>query len=558
MAAWLAAAALVIVVPSLVASTLDLELALLRAMRLDAALSYVLLGGAVLWTARHPGAGGRLGAALLAAGAVSIGGLTSARYVTVGHPGPAALVGMSPLTAVAVVVLGLATILAVFGKGRPMVVGLSVTGGVVGLLGLLTTAFGAAPPPILADATTISPQSAATAILLGVAVTTLLPGGGPLALFWGHSDVSRLSRRMLAAAIGVPIALALLRLRGEQAGWYDTAYGVALSVIGTVVLLVLVIWRGGLAARQAEFERELAQQERDRVFDLSLDMLAVAAPDGRFVRVNPAWEGILGYPRRELLGRPFLEFVHPDDVDATAYETRKLFDEGKQVHGFQNRYRHADGRWLWLEWTAQPSPDRTRVFAVARDITTRKLEEERLIKRAAALAVRNERLAERAVRDPLTTLHNRRYFDEAVARMDAGLRDRGDQQPVSAIVFDLDNFGAFNKQFGHQAGDVVLRHFADILRRRFRGGDLIARYGGEEFAAVLPGASRQDAAAAAEWVRHRLVAEPITFDGQPLHATVSAGCAELADGSAMRDLLAAADVALTMAKRAGRNTVVEA
>jgi diguanylate cyclase (GGDEF)-like protein/PAS domain S-box-containing protein len=396
------------------------------------------------------------------------------------------------------------------------------------------------------------------ALVLSIGVLTLLPDGGPLSLLTGDSPASRLSRRLLIAATTVPVGLAWLRLRGEAAGLYDTAYGVALSVVAAIVLLTISIWAGGLAARRAELQAEAAQQERDRFFDLSLDMLAVAGPDGRYQRLNPAWRAVLGYSDDELLGRPYIDFVHPDDRDATIRETGRLFTQGKTVRGFQNRYRNREGGYRWLEWTATPSADGSAVYAVARDITTRKLEEDRSVRRAATLEVRNERLADRAMRDALTGLHNRRYFDQAVERLIAKRQRGADREPISAIMFDLDHFGRFNKEYGHQAGDVVLRRFADILRRRFRGKDLLARFGGEEFVVVLDGARGDDAVKAAEFVRERLAAEPVAFDGRGLHATVSAGCAELSETMSAADLITVADVGLSLAKRAGRNTVVAA
>ena len=167
-----------------------------------------------------------------------------------------------------------------------------------------------------------------------------------------------------------------------------------------------------------------------------------------------------------------------------------------------------------------------------------------------------------AIRDPLTGLYNRRYFDEAVERVIAGWnRATGSgRKSVAAIVFDLDFFGDFNKQHGHQVGDLVLRAFAGILRARLRATDLVARLGGEEFIVVLEGATRADAERLADEVREALKRQELrNEDGDRLTVTVSAGCAQLDEGQATRELLLrTADVALFMAKRAGRDRVVAA
>jgi diguanylate cyclase (GGDEF)-like protein len=194
------------------------------------------------------------------------------------------------------------------------------------------------------------------------------------------------------------------------------------------------------------------------------------------------------------------------------------------------------------------------------------LEGLQLLSSSAALAVANAFLhaevAESAVRDPLTGLYNRRHFDDALDRMLAAHRRErlSGWRPLSAIVFDLDHFGIFNKAHGHQVGDDVLRAFADVLLSRFRGSDLVARLGGEEFIVVLDRADREEAVAAANEIRERLAARTVRAeDGAELQVTVSAGCAELDRTHATRDsLLRTADVALFMAKRAGRDRVVAA
>jgi PAS domain S-box-containing protein len=123
-------------------------------------------------------------------------------------------------------------------------------------------------------------------------------------------------------------------------------------------------------------ERQRARDELSLLFSLSPDMLCIAGLDGYLKRVNPAWEKTLGYSEAELLSRPYLEFVHPDDVEATRTEAAKLFS-GSQVVHFENRYYHKDGTIRWLLWAAAPPQnDQAFVYAAARDITERKAAEE--------------------------------------------------------------------------------------------------------------------------------------------------------------------------------------
>ncbi len=118
----------------------------------------------------------------------------------------------------------------------------------------------------------------------------------------------------------------------------------------------------------AELERRLGQLRQFKTFfELCPDLLCIASTDGFFKRVNPAFETTLGWKAEDLLAKPFLDFVHPDDVEPTLREIAKL-SAGIPTISFENRYRCADGSYKHLEWTSHPEADGT-LYAVARDIT---------------------------------------------------------------------------------------------------------------------------------------------------------------------------------------------
>ena len=119
-----------------------------------------------------------------------------------------------------------------------------------------------------------------------------------------------------------------------------------------------------------ETRRKIRELE-ERFFDLSIDMLCFLDFSGYFKRLNPAWERALGFTRAELMSKPFIEFVHPDDRAATLNQNRAVRGGG-QALGFENRYLCKDGSYRWLLWNAAPDSAQQVIYSVARDITDRK------------------------------------------------------------------------------------------------------------------------------------------------------------------------------------------
>lgn len=118
-------------------------------------------------------------------------------------------------------------------------------------------------------------------------------------------------------------------------------------------------------------EAEEALIKSDRIFKHSIDMLCIAGFDGYFKTLNPAWFRILGWSEDELLSKPWIEFVHPDDRESTSNVRLSLVD-GKEVYQFENRYLCKDGSFRWLSWNSFPYAGEKLIYAVARDISYRK------------------------------------------------------------------------------------------------------------------------------------------------------------------------------------------
>jgi PAS domain S-box-containing protein len=158
----------------------------------------------------------------------------------------------------------------------------------------------------------------------------------------------------------------------------------ALAWLPATALLVYLLGRGLLRRRRAE-------RQVDDIFDLSPDLLCVAGLDGYLKRVNPAFEHTLGYTAAELLARPLLEFVHPQDRERTA-EMVAALSKGRRVSDFESRYIRADGTVRWLQWNTRTLPEDGLMYAAARDVTQNRMltHEQAALRRVATLVAEGD------------------------------------------------------------------------------------------------------------------------------------------------------------------------
>ncbi len=267
-----------------------------------------------------------------------------------------------------------------------------------------------------------------------------------------------------------------------------------------------------------------------RLFEMTSDLLATVSLDGRFTLLNPAWEQVLGWTRAELQAKPMHEFIHPDDVEQTLALILAGNHRPAHLENFTNRYRHRDGSWRWLLWSARCDGDTW--YAAAKDVTDRMW------------------LEHQALRDPLTQLPNRLLLmdrtRQALSRLD---RSGG---VVALLFIDLDRFKAVNDTFGHDVGDRLLISVAERLAEMMRDSDTVARLGGDEF--VILGEeieSDEEALALADRVVQTLK-EPFQVGGVEVSMPASVGVSITHDGETdPESMLREADVAMYRAKGAG-------
>jgi polar amino acid transport system substrate-binding protein len=277
--------------------------------------------------------------------------------------------------------------------------------------------------------------------------------------------------------------------------------------------------------------------------------VALIDKDGHPAMANRALQEMLGYNEDELKGMSFHEFTHPDDIPLSDTLFKELM-AGKRDHfKMEKRYitKSDDEVWgsLGVSILRHSGDSTATIIATIEDITERKKAEQILI--------------EQSTTDNLSTLANRRLFDEFLGK--EWRRSARYQSDFSIIMLDIDYFKSFNDHYGHPAGDNCIRKIGTAIKAIVkRPGDLAARYGGEEFSIILPSTDITGAMAIATQIKKSINALAIPHDQSEIsdHVTVSIGIASAVAtaNSRHQELLEQADQALYTAKREGRNRIV--
>jgi len=275
----------------------------------------------------------------------------------------------------------------------------------------------------------------------------------------------------------------------------------------------------------------LSAADYERLCLISGGLIAITGDGGVIEHVNQAWQQTLGWAPEELVGRPYDELLHPDDLEATLAILASSRESG--IQDFENRYRTSGGTWRTLRWRADFRDGRW--FCAAQDVT------------------RNRQLEFDVLRDPLTGVLNRAACLDRLAHALARARRGG--RAIAVLFIDLDGFKAVNDSFGHAIGDAVLTAVAQRLDDAVRRSDSLARLGGDEFVVL---AEDIEAPETVERLAERIgqaLREPFPVPDGAAKLGASIGVVVAGTGTAA-EVLRQADVAMYRAKSGGRDRAV--
>ena len=301
---------------------------------------------------------------------------------------------------------------------------------------------------------------------------------------------------------------------------------------------------------------DLVPVARSYVIENMGDGILVLDTQNRIVDINPAMQTFLEGKLSFYAGKNAADIFQTWTEDAESLWEE--MDTRVELKLPQNPSRY-------LDLHVTPLFDRNHLLngrlMVFHDITERKQVEkrlryvnDRLQSQLIEIGLLQSKLREQAIRDPLTNLFNRRYLEETLDRELA--RASREAYSICLLMIDLDHFKRINDSYGHEAGDCVLKTYAETLSRECRRGDFACRYGGEEFVVVMPNISRETAYERAEALRQTLNALSIPYEGHSLSITISMGIACYPGNGLTRDaVLRAADQAMYAAKEAGRDHI---
>ncbi|MEG3640046.1 two-component system response regulator [Magnetococcus sp. PR-3] len=346
------------------------------------------------------------------------------------------------------------------------------------------------------------------------------------------------ARRMLSALRGETEQISgetLFRTRGGKK--------IPISFNAAPILDGHFLSGGVLSFRDIRDKREKEENLKlaAKIFEYSQEGLLVLGPDRYFVDVNPAFSYITGYTREEVIGKgPNL--LRSDRHDEHFYEEiwTSVDEDGRWQGEIWRKRKNGEEfpEWLSISAIKDSNAQITHYVGLFSDITTRKIAE--------------EKLKHQAHHDPLTGLPNRSLLEDRLEQ--AVAKARRYEGKIAVLYMDLDHFKPINDNYGHEAGDAVLREISARLRHELRQSDTAARVGGDEFVAILTEIREEHLVMGVAQKLIHAIQKPVNFGKHTFQVGTSIGVSLYPiHGTRNKTLLNAADAAMYRAKQDGRN-----
>lgn len=273
--------------------------------------------------------------------------------------------------------------------------------------------------------------------------------------------------------------------------------------------------------------------------------------DSGKITINEIWLKLIGYNFNDFDVKKinnWLTLLHVEDKNKVIDMLRKHMKKEIDFYDIDYRMKHKNGHWVWIndrgkviQWTDDGKP--LRMFGVHTDITEKKIAE--------------NKIKEISIRDSLTNIYNRRYIYERLSiEISRSIREKNE---FSVAILDIDRFKDINDNYGHIAGDYILKEFTKLILENLRTYDLLGRYGGEEFIIVLSGLDKKRAGKIIQRILDAIRVEIFFYNSYEISFTFSGGIADITEFSyaniSNEEIISLADKRLYEAKNGGRNRI---
>lgn len=376
-------------------------------------------------------------------------------------------------------------------------------------------------------------------VITCVSIFLSRPDQGIFAVLISNGGGGILARRLLPAAIGIPLLLGWLSLFVQRMGVPNIEFTIAFIVMFTIVIFTFFIWKYARILERKDTEREMMFeqiQELSYAVEQSPNTVVITDPNGNIQYVNRKFTQLTGYTSEEVIGKnPSILKSNkmPDEIYKDMWD---VIISGREWSG-EIINKKKNGEYYWEKTLIGPIKNLegviTHFVSVKEDVTERKMMEEAL-----------KRLS---TTDKLTQAYNRTKFDEIILKEFAFSKRHN--KPLSLIMIDIDHFKSINDTFGHNTGDYVLKTVSGIIKNTIRETDYLVRWGGEEFLVLATNTRLDEVKELSERIRNEI--EKYTFDQGK--TTTSLGITQYKTGDTVHNFLKRADEALYLAKKNGRN-----